>query len=261
MRLLKTKAPESEPEQAPAPAPVLRVKDDPEAAAATARLVELREQLSATTRELEALLTAPRAKVDVTAQAAAVVAGADVEEATRTLDDRSAIEKLRREQMVLDEAVHQAEKLASNAMEAAQRRVREAMLPEYRERAAAMARAMIPVGLEQEAAYAFADKVRAAGAGDWPRHFGPLGLARVGVPTNEHSMFCHWLTAAVVFGLIEADEIPARWRQTWGTFRDMEAHASEPSRARIVRARIEGNGAEASAPPARARESARRGGF
>ncbi|MGE0857787.1 MAG: hypothetical protein AB7I01_01885 [Gammaproteobacteria bacterium] len=246
-----------------ADAPTLvHVTDDPVLAPLNQRLAELREQHAAACRRVAAL--EPRRPGDDHAdrrdKVAAVIAREPVQQVARRGDERSALDAALEEREILREAISQLELATAAALEAAQRRMHLAMLPEFQAVAAQMAAALAIFGEAQEASLAFADKVRAAGAGDWPRRFGPLGVARVGVPTNDHSVFAGWLAAAMTAGAIDADQVPQRWLAEWGTLRDVD-DAADPSRARLARAKVQGNGEIASAPTTRARAGARRDGW
>lgn len=240
------------PARATATTPVLTVKDDPQYKPHRNRLDDLQDQLAGYDKQIVSLEHASNA-VGRKAIVEAIANGADVREVEPQNDNRALLNVAIEQRAAVVEAIAIVEARERTAFSEARARYLDHARVEHAEITRAMAEALIALGLAQEAATAFGERVRAGGAGDWPSMFGPLGITRMGMPANERSTFASWLIGAVSVGGFDLNKIPPHWRKAWGALTDLERAKGDTTRLHEVTTKVRKHTVAASAPSARAR--------
>ncbi|MBI5618786.1 MAG: hypothetical protein HY943_21130 [Gammaproteobacteria bacterium] len=239
---------------------------DPELQEALRAVKGIRDQLQDVILQLRAIDSQPQ-EPRIKGQIERLLAGESIDAVdVPESDTRSEFKLLQQRRVMLEAALGEAERRAQKARSAAVRRHVDGLIPEARALQERTARALIELGLANEAAAAFLSRLQEFAGVDWPahdRHYGPMGAGRVGDPLDEGSLFGVWLASAVAAGAIDVSVLPVDWRQGWGVLRDLEKFTRNPDQPTSVLTKLARYSREAGAPSARQRSTlaaARRAG-
>lgn len=227
---------------------VIAVADDPALKRAAEILDDLRQQdarLGAREREL---LQGDGSALQRDQVAALASGELRVDELPSLADIASQLQAVRSHRALLEPAINEAANMEATARAEARRRFLEsdAVRAEYAAITDEAVAALVAMGRVQERSEAFGEMLRAAGAGPWPvTKLGPLGIGRIGQPTNQASLIGQWLIGAIVTGAISAEAVPREWRRCWGLLRDLEY--SDATHGAVARGKVSRSLVEASA--------------
>lgn len=197
----------------------LTLTSDPGYAAAAARLVEVQGELNTVQAEIDEIVS--RSAQKVSERTTVEVAAAELLEGDRTRldnpdtrDMNPRLDELSRRRRILNTAIEmQRERIKSEAWRASEA-ICERIAPEYRERVARLATAIIEVGHAQSAYQFLVDKLR-DGDVSWSGSLAPALFGIVGYGPDPNSAISIWLKEAVQNGFIREDAIPSHWRMRW----------------------------------------------
>ena len=228
-----------------------KIADDVEYKPVRARLDDLQEQQAGLTRRL-AELDIGESGPQFAEQANAVYRGADVADAVRHHDVESQRRAARSYLEVVNGAIAIAIAAEQEAFKAARARFFERNRQQVLSLTQATAAALIALGQVCEAADEFTQAVRQAGAGECPPDIGPIGVGRIGMPTEANSLYAAWLVGAIVAGTLNRSVVPAHWLAEWHILRDIAKGKATPQGAQAF-AKVRRESADAALLPARLR--------
>lgn len=154
----------------------------------------------------------------VTVEAQRLLAGSGEEsetsEASRMAALREESDRLREHRQVLDRAIELQRREIDELECRASQAVCRDLLPDYRQRVEAVARAMIDLGDAWLALLALREQLREAGVRE-TSYLHQTFACPTGDPHDATSRMAWWLQDAAGAGLIDPKMIPAEWRKAW----------------------------------------------